>query len=434
MLDKKKELNIYHQTINNFVVYWSDFVVRFHSSYEKLEVETSNIFKSLQNAIDFKLFANFTTSVHYIYPFCESKGYFFQAEKFISTIHDLKIFDSQEEEAQNYLFFGRIKMRQERFEEAVYFWEKGLKIAEHQQFRTLQCLFKKELGLVSFEKREYAVARKCFVEALQNNRPVKDKILKCKIEGELCKLYFHTGEKRKSRFYCRIAIKNAFKQENNDLISALLLFRGLLEDDDGEPTKAISTWTDGLVFAREFGNLERILYFLANLGEAANMIGMKDDAEKYLVEGIEVARKLGNTQVLSYQLMDLGLLYGNQTNYSKAKAAFTEGIELAKQTKYLPLISYNLLKAGNFFLSNSLFQDAFSMFEECVKSISPEESVEKYQIRRAEAQFKAAKAAQKLSKIEQAKDLCEKAAIYFGKVDQAKESEILIWINENLPD
>lgn len=426
MTDFSEFEKVVYQTTLNFINYWFNYVETNELSHTKLGLEIPNILNALQKASVYSQNEQLISITHKTYPFFESQGMFNQIETYLLHAQLILNEEPSRNGARNLLMLGRLSFRQENFDKAKTYWTQGQAFAKVLKCRKLQAELEMELGILAMEKRDFNKARKSLVCAMNMAKPFQDQHLTCKIYGELCRLYYYIEQTNKARYYCAKGLSIAYELEDGHLVTGLLVYRGAFKHTAGKLEEAFDIWYEALDLARKVGILERNVVLLANLGTVSEELGRLKDAKKYLDEGIKVARLLGNTQVLSHQLMDLGLLYGKQENYKKAKKLFKESMVIAKESEHVPLITYNLLKKGDFYLMHKP-GSALKAYEECISFIAPEESVNYLQIRRATAQFGAAKALHAVGEMSKAAQFCEQSMSFWAERDYERAEEVRKW-------
>jgi tetratricopeptide (TPR) repeat protein/transcriptional regulator with XRE-family HTH domain len=128
-------------------------------------------------------------------------------------------------------------------------------------------------------------------------------------------------------------------------IANTLLYRGLIEQKQGNYGQAETHLQEGLTLAREVNAPTRIDALLY-LGQTEQKQGNYDLAETYFQEGLVLARRISDEERISAILQDLGWVTQKRGDYTQAETYLQEGLTLARKIERKERISRLLTTLG----------------------------------------------------------------------------------------
>jgi tetratricopeptide (TPR) repeat protein len=122
----------------------------------------------------------------------------------------------------------------------------------------------------------------------------------------------------------------AHKNSNSERVCALFTELGMVFQQQGKFPQAETTYQEGLELARNVADYEKICTLLNNLGWLNMKRGEFAQAERYLQEGLALARKIADRERVSGLLRLLGALEIYRGNFVQAQSYLQEGLTLAR--------------------------------------------------------------------------------------------------------
>jgi tetratricopeptide (TPR) repeat protein len=117
--------------------------------------------------------------------------------------------------------------------------------------------------------------------------------------------------------------------EATDHLSSLLARANLLEA--GEPHQALRVAKDGVLLARQQGDLEKEAAFLSSVAFSSTQTGDLVQAAQYANEALALSTRLGNQERMAKAHNILGITYTFMGSYSRALGEGLEGLRIRQQ-------------------------------------------------------------------------------------------------------
>jgi predicted ATPase/DNA-binding XRE family transcriptional regulator len=164
----------------------------------------------------------------------------------------------------------------------------------------------------------------------------------------------------------------ALARQFGDLDSLIWLTQnvGLLARRQGDNTRAITYLEEALALGRELGEKRRSCFILAMLGMIAGEQGDDERAAALLEESLRAVRDVGDTVVLAQALRELGLVALRRADYEAAAKHLNESLRLGREVGMPGLVALALRSLGDLaraqndlFQANAHYTEAFGIFQ-----------------------------------------------------------------------
>jgi tetratricopeptide (TPR) repeat protein len=139
------------------------------------------------------------------------------------------------------------------------------------------------------------------------------------------------GEYQTAERHLRQANQAARALNDDDTVTATLLYLGEIEQCLGNYAQAGNSLQEGLTLARQMHNNERICAFLTQLGMVFQEQGNFPQAETTYQEGLTLARNSADQIKICTLLDNLGSLNMRRGEFAKSESYLQEGLALARK-------------------------------------------------------------------------------------------------------
>jgi tetratricopeptide (TPR) repeat protein len=160
----------------------------------------------------------------------------------------------------------------------------------------------------------------------------------------------------------------ARQMNNNEGICALLTQLGIVLQQQGNSQQAETTYQEGLTLARNSADQVSTCTLLYNLGWLNMNRGEFAQSERYLQEGLVLARKIEDRERVGGILRFLGALEGYRGNFIQAQRYLQDGLTLARQLEdreqicaLLNNLGVVVNRQGNTSRAKTYFQEALGL-------------------------------------------------------------------------
>jgi tetratricopeptide (TPR) repeat protein len=267
-------------------------------------------------------------------------GQFNKAEE----LYDILLKQTTDDGEKSYLYhmLGVVKTDQGKYEEAVGFYEKSIKIKKKilPPTHPLLATSYNNIGGVYDNMGEYSKALSYYEKALeirQKTLPANhpDLAASCNNIGLV---YYHMGEYSKALSYFEKALKIEQKTlpENHPSLATSYNNIGGVYDNMGEYSKALSSHEKALEIYQKTlpANHPSLATSYACHGSVYDNMGEYSKALSYYEKALEIDQKTlpANHPLLATSYNNIGLVYYNMGEYSKALSSHKKALEIRQKT------------------------------------------------------------------------------------------------------
>ncbi len=126
-------------------------------------------------------------------------------------------------------------------------------------------------------------------------------------------------------------LKIARRTVNRQAISVFIGNLGVVYDDLGDYSKAISYHEQALKIFREIGDKKKEGADLSNLGVVYRHLGDYPKAISYYEQALKISREIGDKKVIGNNLNNLGVVYENLGDYVKSISYYEQALKIQKE-------------------------------------------------------------------------------------------------------
>jgi len=204
---------------------------------------------------------------------------------------------------------------------------------------------------------------------LQLQSAVDDYKLKQKILVELAYAELDLNNVDEAEEYCKKLLedKNLEDEEKEKCYNLL----GLIEIQyRNNPEQALKKF---ILAERTYSSqnmANRIVRIKANIGNIYNIIGEKENAEKYWQNAIELNRTIGNLEQEAHILINYGVFYQDKLDFEKAKECWISSEKISIALGNQDKIGISLNNLGEVYLQTCDYQNAFDSLNKALTFFS----------------------------------------------------------------
>ncbi|HSL46714.1 MAG TPA: tetratricopeptide repeat protein [Anaerolineales bacterium] len=401
---KLKDRNISQRMVNYFVSYVSNNEL----NYKMIDVEFTNIVRSLEIAFQIGIWSLFERGVMDLYNYLDNRGLYEIADTqmgyaeqvlrsqnastglaiVLYNLGKIKTFRGEYKLAADYLTesislsrnindnrrcslaliaLGWVACELGDFVKARDILDEGLDLAQKNGYRDITSYALQGLGAVAIRTGNYTYAQRLYKDSLALAKSNSNKGLANNLMAEMGWIEITIGNYKDAEGYFREALNVARELEHHERICYILQGLGVCADKQGNYETAKTSWSEALDIARKSGLRGHISALLHNLGGMLAVTGDYELAKEYLGESLVVAREIGDRSRIGFLLSILGWIGIKQGNYSQARDNIREGLELARSIGYHFLVCDLLNKQGELCLEEQQAELALSAFLEALE-------------------------------------------------------------------
>ncbi|MEO1290463.1 MAG: tetratricopeptide repeat protein, partial [Chloroflexota bacterium] len=228
------------------------------------------------------------------------------------------------------LILGEIYLNISNRDKAQFYFESGLKNAEHQRQRDYQARCLEGLGHVALRHDDGEQAMKYYQMALRRADP-KDHETVALIMNSISTVHKNWGDYDKARQLAEESLALARANEYQIGIARDLNTLGVLDSYQGRYSDAWDKFARVLEIRRDLRMRHGVAGILNNLGIIASRMGKHQEAIAYHEESRQIKLDLGDRFSLGNTLQNLSLTYMHIGNYELARHYSEEALEIARE-------------------------------------------------------------------------------------------------------
>jgi tetratricopeptide (TPR) repeat protein len=180
----------------------------------------------------------------------------------------------------------------------------------------------------------------------------------------LSQAYGRIGEDKKSEQLAAQCVSLA-EQLGDDALLAPALLRLANSVEMDSPLRARKHYERALEIYQRIGDVRGQAHAHSNLGIAAHMAAMYDDAKKHLTIAISLARAAGIADLSGTAAMNLGVMTQQLGDRERARELFSDALSLFAAVKNSELQLYALFNMANLDRETRQFESGAALYEAC---------------------------------------------------------------------
>ncbi len=182
---------------------------------------------------------------------------------------------------------------------------------------------------------DWKKAKEYVEQALAIQRQINDPGGEASGLNALAVITRNSGDPVKATEYYEQALQALRRVPNrdNNLEATILSNIGNAQKQIGELQKALTSYNEGLAFARQHKTIAAEAIALRNLGELYYQLGDYQQSLEFSQQSLTLFRQTGEQRAAGIAMNSLGLAYSGLGNYAKALEAFQQSFALAQAVK-----------------------------------------------------------------------------------------------------
>lgn len=255
---------------------------------------------------------------------------FSQQDKIDSLKQDINSATQDTVRIKTYLKLGKV-FQNSILDSSLFYYEKGLEIAENIEEKKLIAKCCRSIGVVFFYQRNYSSTLEYWKKALKLNEELGEKSSVSANLANIGLVYRRQSNYLKSLEFYQKSLSLKREIGNQEWIAKDLKDLGFVYYGLSNSKKTIECWKESLNIYEKSGHYSGIAANLGNLGIVYKDLSNFAKALEYSKKSLELDKQLGDESAIAKDLINIGVVYFYKKNHPKALKYWRESLQISER-------------------------------------------------------------------------------------------------------
>ena len=245
---------------------------------------------------------------------------------------------------------------------SIQYSNQALQMAREANRLSMEAEALKNLGKAYYYTGDYRRAENYYLECIQINEKLQDRIETARIYNNLGVLYRSQGLYDKALEYYGRSLEISKELNVPQEVSRVLNNIGEIYKFKGEYGDARLNYEESYELKRQLGDKPGMANSLNNLGEIFNYWGDYEQSLQYYQQSYTIYTETGDRSGMATSIFNIGLIYKDLKNYDQALKNFRESLKLYSEMGEKRGMGFCLDNLGEVYLQEQEYDQAFQYF------------------------------------------------------------------------
>lgn len=267
-----------------------------------------------------------------------------------------------------YIGLASLMVYQGDYEEAIRFNTEASKIAYANGFIQQQAVTENMIGLVHFNKSEFAEAMVQYEKALKLAEKAKDELFMAKVYTNMAIINFYQGNYEDATRLFKRPVEIARKLNNLELLAGNLLNVGLVYFNISQADSAISYYSQASEIYEKLNALDGLLLCYKNMGTIYYEHGSFIQAMDIYQRSIDLCMQVNDQSSLAKNYHNCAELYTQLGDYETALSYYLKGLEIKETLGDQMAIAASLKGIGSLHFLNDEYAKTLYYYKQTLET------------------------------------------------------------------